>query len=87
MLLSSGTYHAAVMENRSDFSGRVVVDVGAGSGILSMFAALVCKYLRNFEIKGFRTTLVLHCAFVFLISVHCLGWRQARVCCGSVRDG
>jgi histone-arginine methyltransferase CARM1 len=28
------------MENRSDFSGRVVVDVGAGSGILSMFAAL-----------------------------------------------
>ncbi|KAF2534267.1 hypothetical protein F2Q70_00032129 [Brassica cretica] len=40
MLLSLGTYHAAVMENRSDFSGRVVVDVGAGSGILSMFAAL-----------------------------------------------
>ncbi|CAF1920705.1 unnamed protein product [Brassica oleracea var. botrytis] len=36
----TGTYHAAVMENRSDFSGRVVVDVGAGSGILSMFAAL-----------------------------------------------
>ncbi|CAE6229807.1 unnamed protein product [Arabidopsis arenosa] len=36
----TGTYHAAVMENRSDFSGRVVVDVGAGSGILSLFAAL-----------------------------------------------
>ncbi|KAL1198933.1 putative histone-arginine methyltransferase 1.4 [Cardamine amara subsp. amara] len=36
----TGTYHAAVMENRSDFSGRVVVDVGAGSGILSCFAAL-----------------------------------------------
>ncbi|XP_013616174.1 PREDICTED: probable histone-arginine methyltransferase 1.4 isoform X2 [Brassica oleracea var. oleracea] len=36
----TGTYHAAVMENRSDFAGRVVVDVGAGSGILSMFAAL-----------------------------------------------
>ncbi|XP_010524707.1 PREDICTED: probable histone-arginine methyltransferase 1.3 [Tarenaya hassleriana] len=35
----TGTYYAAVMENRSDFSGRVVVDVGAGSGILSMFAA------------------------------------------------
>uniref|UniRef100_A0A0D9X2S8 Probable histone-arginine methyltransferase CARM1 n=2 Tax=Leersia perrieri TaxID=77586 RepID=A0A0D9X2S8_9ORYZ len=35
----TGTYYAAVMENRSDFEGRVVVDVGAGSGILSLFAA------------------------------------------------
>ncbi|KAK4745602.1 hypothetical protein SAY87_011914 [Trapa incisa] len=35
----TGTYYAAVMENRDDFSGRVVVDVGAGSGILSLFAA------------------------------------------------
>ncbi|KAG2727115.1 hypothetical protein I3843_01G139800 [Carya illinoinensis] len=35
----TGTYYAAVMENRTDFIGRVVVDVGAGSGILSLFAA------------------------------------------------
>ncbi|KAI4364438.1 hypothetical protein MLD38_020531 [Melastoma candidum] len=35
----TGTYYAAVVENRADFSGRVVVDVGAGSGILSLFAA------------------------------------------------
>ncbi|CAH9086025.1 unnamed protein product [Cuscuta epithymum] len=35
----TGTYYAAVIENRSDFHGRVVVDVGAGSGILSLFAA------------------------------------------------
>ncbi|KAL2459259.1 putative histone-arginine methyltransferase 1.4 [Forsythia ovata] len=35
----TGTYYAAVMENRVDFVGRVVVDVGAGSGILSLFAA------------------------------------------------
>ncbi|CAH9115935.1 unnamed protein product, partial [Cuscuta europaea] len=34
-----GTYYATVIENRSDFHGRVVVDVGAGSGILSLFAA------------------------------------------------
>ncbi|XP_050878504.1 probable histone-arginine methyltransferase 1.3 [Lathyrus oleraceus] len=33
------TYYAAVIENRADFTGRVVVDVGAGSGILSLFAA------------------------------------------------
>ncbi|KAL0414730.1 UNVERIFIED_CONTAM: putative histone-arginine methyltransferase CARM1 [Sesamum radiatum] len=34
-----GTYYAAVLENRVDFIDRVVVDVGAGSGILSLFAA------------------------------------------------
>lgn len=40
----SGTYYAAVLENRADFSGRVVVDVGAGSGILSLFAAQVFTF-------------------------------------------
>lgn len=35
----TGSYYAAVIENRADFFGRVVVDVGAGSGILSLFAA------------------------------------------------
>ncbi|KAI3804608.1 hypothetical protein L1987_26288 [Smallanthus sonchifolius] len=35
----TGSYYAAVMENQADFTGRVVVDVGAGSGILSLFAA------------------------------------------------
>jgi len=34
-----GTYYAAVIENHGDFHGKVVVDVGAGSGILSLFAA------------------------------------------------
>ena len=36
-----GSYYAAVIENRVDFAGQVVVDVGAGSGILSLFAAQV----------------------------------------------
>ncbi|GJS59032.1 probable histone-arginine methyltransferase 1.3 [Tanacetum coccineum] len=35
----TGSYYAAVIENQVDFAGRVVVDVGAGSGILSLFAA------------------------------------------------
>ncbi|XP_031497788.1 probable histone-arginine methyltransferase CARM1 isoform X2 [Nymphaea colorata] len=35
----TGTYYAAVIENRVDFQDRIVVDVGAGSGILSLFAA------------------------------------------------
>ncbi|CAL5343203.1 unnamed protein product [Camellia sinensis] len=35
------TYYAAVIENCTDFVGRVGVDVGAGSSILSLFAAHV----------------------------------------------
>ncbi|KAF7834500.1 putative histone-arginine methyltransferase 1.4 isoform X1 [Senna tora] len=35
----TGTYFAVCFQNRADFNGRVVVDVGAGSGILSLFAA------------------------------------------------
>lgn len=38
----TGTYHAAITENRADFEGKVVMDVGAGSGILSLFSAQVC---------------------------------------------
>ena len=34
----TGTYYSAIMQNIGDFNGKVVVDVGAGSGILSMFA-------------------------------------------------
>jgi len=30
----AGTYYAAVLENKVDFEGKVVVDVGAGSGML-----------------------------------------------------
>ena len=35
----TGTYWAAINENAADFAGKTVVDVGAGSGILSLFAA------------------------------------------------
>ena len=35
----TGTYQRAVMENKSDFKDKVVVDVGTGSGILALFAA------------------------------------------------
>ncbi|PNW72598.1 hypothetical protein CHLRE_15g635350v5 [Chlamydomonas reinhardtii] len=35
----TGTYYSAIVGNPADFAGRVVMDVGAGSGILSLFAA------------------------------------------------
>jgi histone-arginine methyltransferase CARM1 len=35
----TGTYRKAVMDNAVDFQGKVVMDVGTGSGILAMFAA------------------------------------------------
>ena len=39
--IRTGTYYAAILENPADFQGKVVMDVGAGSGILSLFAAQV----------------------------------------------
>ncbi|KAL4448328.1 hypothetical protein ABPG75_005547 [Micractinium tetrahymenae] len=37
--IRTGTYYAAITENPQDFEGKVVMDVGCGSGILSLFAA------------------------------------------------
>jgi histone-arginine methyltransferase CARM1 len=37
--IRTSTYKTAIENNRSDFEGKVVLDVGAGSGILSFFAA------------------------------------------------
>lgn len=35
----TGAYHRGITRNRADFAGKTVLDVGAGSGILSLFAA------------------------------------------------
>ena len=37
----TGAYFSAIIDNRSDFEEKTVMDVGAGSGILSLFAAQV----------------------------------------------
>ena len=39
----TGTYYMAFVRNTSDFQGKVVMDVGAGSGMLSLFAAQVIQ--------------------------------------------
>ena len=39
----TGTYRDAIINNTSDFTDAVVIDVGAGTGILSFFAAQVCE--------------------------------------------
>jgi histone-arginine methyltransferase CARM1 len=35
----TGTYRRSIVENPQDFQGKAVMDIGAGSGILSFFAA------------------------------------------------
>ncbi len=43
--IRTGTYFAAITENPADFEGKAVMDVGCGSGILSLFAAQVGLWL------------------------------------------
>ena len=35
----TGTYRDAIIKNSVDFKDKIVMDVGCGSGILSIFAA------------------------------------------------
>jgi histone-arginine methyltransferase CARM1 len=37
----TGAYFLAITDNPTDFAGKTIMDVGAGSGILSLFAAQV----------------------------------------------
>ncbi|MCL4132842.1 UNVERIFIED_CONTAM: hypothetical protein GTU68_048763, partial [Idotea baltica] len=37
--IRTGTYQRAILSNISDFKDKIILDVGAGSGILSFFAA------------------------------------------------
>lgn len=57
----TSTYQKAVLSNLSDFKDKVVLDVGAGSGILSFFAAQAgAKHVYAVE----ASSMAVHCEVI-----------------------
>lgn len=49
----TSTYQRAILDNHTDFDGKIVLDVGAGSGILSFFAIQAgAKHVYAIEASG-----------------------------------
>lgn len=55
----TSAYFKAISTNRSDFAGRIVMDVGAGSGILSFFAAQAGAQ-KVYAVEGSSSSAVIH---------------------------
>jgi type I protein arginine methyltransferase len=54
--IRTGTYFAAITENSADFAGKAVLDVGCGSGILSLFAVQAgARVVYAVEASGMAT--------------------------------
>jgi 2-polyprenyl-3-methyl-5-hydroxy-6-metoxy-1,4-benzoquinol methylase len=48
-LVRTGTYQQSMLQNRSNFEDKVVLDVGTGTGILSFFAAQDLRRVSSSE--------------------------------------
>lgn len=63
-------YRKAIVDNKHLFEGKIVLDVGCGTGILSMFAAKAGAK----HVYAVRSTAVGRC---------CFGPRSRAPCCGQ----
>ena len=66
-------YRKAIEDNRNDFKGKVVLDIGAGTGILSIFAARAgAKHVyavENAEIAVFAREIIKNNGFEDKITI------------------
>ena len=81
----TGAYYQAVMQNRRNFEGKVVLDVGTGSGILAIFAAKAgARMVYAVEATGmarFAARLVEHNQVGVVLPLNPLCWDSCPSLC------